>query len=93
AQAELRRFNAVQFRKHLERVQDWIKPAKAFWLGEQPTFHDAYAFTLLRWGGYAGIDPDSLPVLRAFVERVAATPVAAAAIARERIALDTFKKA
>ncbi|MEK9776981.1 MAG: glutathione S-transferase, partial [Quisquiliibacterium sp.] len=31
AQAELRRFNAAQFRKHLERVQDWIKPAKAFW--------------------------------------------------------------
>ena len=93
AQAELRRFNALQFRKHLERVQDWIKNANRFWLGEQPTFHDAYAFTLLRWGGYAGIDPDSLPALKAFAERVAAAPAVAAAIARERIALDTYKKA
>ena len=34
--------------------------------------HDAYAFTLLRWGGFAGIDPASLPAYRAYIDRVAA---------------------
>jgi glutathione S-transferase len=79
------------FRKCLERVQEWIKDARAFWLGERPGFHDAYAFTLLRWGGYAGIDPAGLPALKAHVERFAQTPPAAAALERERIRLDTFK--
>jgi glutathione S-transferase len=92
-QAELKRFNAALFRKHLERVQGWVKDCPAYWLGDQPTFHDAYALTLLRWGGFAGIDPDSLPQLKAFVDRVAAAPAVASAMERERLRLDTFKKA
>jgi len=93
AQAELKRLAPGQFRKHLERIQEWSKAAAPYWFGDKVSFHDAYAFTLLRWGGYAGIDPGSLPALKAYVERAMQAPPMAAALARERIALDTYKKA
>jgi glutathione S-transferase len=92
AQAELKRFNAAKFRERLERIQEWTKGAAPFWFGAKPTFHDAYAFTLLRWGGFSGIDPKSLPSYYAYVtERVMQHPAVAAALARERVQLDTFK--
>lgn len=91
AQKEVRQRAAQEFRGHLERVQAMAAGAAPFWLGERVSFHDAYAFTLLRWGGYAGIDPASLPAYRAYVERVIQAPPVAAALARERIALDTYK--
>ncbi|MGA8052169.1 MAG: glutathione S-transferase N-terminal domain-containing protein [Burkholderiales bacterium] len=86
------RGRAVQrFRECLERIQGWVENASPFWLGAKVSFHDAYAFTLLRWGGIAGIDPHSLPVYRAYVERVIAAPPVVAALERERIRLDTYK--
>jgi glutathione S-transferase len=85
-------FAAQKFRPILERIQEWAKKAAPFWLGAKPSFHDAYAFTLLRWGGIAGIDPKSLPSYHAYVtERVMTHPAVAAALARERVQLDTFK--
>jgi len=93
AQAEVKRFAVEKFRKHLERLQDWSKAASPYWFGSQVSFHDAYCFTLLRWGGYAGIDPDSVPQLKAYVERVTQAPPVAAALERERVRLDTYKKA
>jgi glutathione S-transferase len=93
AQAEVKRLAVAQFGEHLERIQEWSKAAGPYWFGEQVSFHDAYAFTLLRWGGYAGIDPDSLPALKAYVERVVQAPPVAAALERERVKLDTYKKA
>ena len=92
AQAELKRFNAIKFRERLERIQEWTKGAAPFWFGARPTFHDAYAFTFLRWGGLSGIDPKSLPSYYAYItERVMPHPAVAAALARERVQLDTFK--
>lgn len=91
--AELKRFNTLRFREHLERIQAWVAGVPRFWLGDHPSFHDAYALTLLRWGGFAGIDPESLPVLWAHVQRVAATEPVAAALARERLALSVYTKA
>jgi len=93
AQAEVKRFAVEKFRERLERLQAWSKAASPFWFGNQISFHDAYCFTLLRWGGYAGIDPDSLPALKAYVERVVQAPPVAAALERERVKLDTYKKA
>jgi glutathione S-transferase len=93
AQAEVKKMAAARFRKHLERIQDWTAGAKPYWFGDRITAHDAYAFTLLRWGGYAGIDPKSLPRYLAYVERVMAAPPVAAAIERERVKLDTYKTA
>ncbi len=91
-QAELKRFAALHYRRYLERIQERVAAAKPFWFGERISFHDAYALTLLRWGGFAGIDPESLPVYKAYVDRVAECPPIAAAIAREGIRLSTFRK-
>ncbi len=93
AQAKVKRFAAGKFRTYLERIQELAKKAAPFWLGAQPSFHDAYAFTFLRWGGYAGIDPKSLPAYYAYIEKAMQHPAIAAAIARERINLDTYKAA
>jgi glutathione S-transferase len=93
AQAAVRKAAIPRFRACLERIQSWTAGAKPFWFGDRVTCHDAYAFTLLRWGGYAGIDPASLPGLHAYVQRVMAAPPVAAALERERIKLDTFKAA
>lgn len=93
AQAEVKRMAVAELGRHLARIQDWSKAAAPYWFGAQPSFHDAYAFTLLRWGGFAGIDPDSLPAYKAYVERVMQAPPVAAALERERIRLDTYKKA
>lgn len=91
ARAEVKKRAAQEFRGHLERLQEKSARAKPFWFGERVSFHDAYAFTFLRWGGFAGIDPASLPALKAYVERVMQAPAVAAILARERIGLDTYK--
>jgi glutathione S-transferase len=93
AQADVKQLAVTDLRRHLERIQEWAKGAAPFWFGARVSFHDAYAFTLLRWGGYAGIDPDGLAAYKAYLERVVQAPPVAAALARERIALDTYKKA
>ena len=93
AKSDVRKAAAARYRGLLERIQSWIAGAKPYWFGERIAFHDAYAFTLFRWGGYAGIDPASLPAYRAYIERVMAAPPVAAALERERIKLDTYKPA
>ena len=93
AQADVRKFAAAKYRTFLERIQDWATTAQPYWYGPRITCHDAYAFTLLRWGGYAGIDPKSLPAYYAYVERVMSAAPVAAALERERIKLDTYKPA
>lgn len=91
ARAEVKKMAQARYRKHLERIQEWTAGAKPFWFGGHITPHDAYAFTLLRWGGIAGIDPKSLPGYLAYVERLMAAAPVAAAIERERVKLDTYK--
>jgi glutathione S-transferase len=93
AQAEVKKSAVPHFRECLERIQSWAKDAKGLWFGERVSFHDAYAFTLLRWGGYTGIDPASLPQLKALVERAMQSRPMAAALERERTKLDTYKPA
>jgi len=90
ARAEVKKRAAEEFHGYLERIGKTI-PSSGYWLGERISFHDAYAFTLLRWGGFAGIDPRSLPAYHAYAERVMRAPPVAAAAARERIALDTYR--
>ena len=92
AQAELKQAALTAFRGHLERIQAMTAHAAPFLLGERLSFVDAYALVFLRWGGLAGIDPATLPAYQAFVARLAATPAVAAAMAREGIALETYKK-
>jgi glutathione S-transferase len=96
AQEELKAFNAALYRTQLEELQAIAKAAleRAPYLGgEQFGPLDAYALTLLRWGGFAGIDPASLPLLWDFVLRIAALPPVARAIERERLQLNVYKPA
>ena len=93
SQADVRKVAAQRFRGFLERIQGSIATASPYWFGDRVSFHDAYAFTLFRWGGYAGIEPKSLPAYLSYVERVMAAPPVAAALERERIKLDTYKPA
>lgn len=93
-QAELKRFNRLRFRDHLQQIQAWVPaPNAAGWFGEHPVFHDVYALTLLRWGGFAGIDPESLPTLWAHSQRIAAHACVAAALEDERLELSVYRKA
>tara|TARA_R110002049_G_scaffold54520_1_gene151698 strand:- start:37 stop:687 length:651 start_codon:yes stop_codon:yes gene_type:complete len=90
AQAEVKAKAIKTFRGHLERFEAQA-PASGFFSGEQVGFVDAYAFTLLRWGGFAGINPNDLPRFKAYVERVMAEPSVAKVLATERVGLDTYK--
>ena len=47
-----------------------------------------YALTLMRWGGYAGIDAKSWKHLWPHARKVAEHPAVAKAVARERLELD-----
>jgi len=82
ARTEVKQMAAETFRGYLEQLQ------KAAGFG---VLSDAYAFTLLRWGGYAGINPDSFPALKKRVEAAMTTAPMAAALERERTKLDTYK--
>jgi glutathione S-transferase len=81
------------FRNYLLEIQTAITNAGTpFLFGDKPSFADFYALTLYRWGGFTGIDPEAVPALTAYVQRVAALPAVARAIEREGIKLMTYKK-
>jgi glutathione S-transferase len=84
ARAEVKRRATEDFRGYLERLENTLGE-KSFW------FRDAYLFTLLRWGGFAGIDPRALPRYHAYAQELLKAAPIAAALARERISLDTYK--
>ena len=90
-QADIKKQSVTDFRSHLERIQDWIAGASPYWHGNRISVLDAYAFVFLRWSVFMGIDPKSLPGYHAYIQRVMQHPAAAAALARERIGLDTYK--
>lgn len=52
-------------------------------MGDRFTVADAYLFTILGWGGVAGIDVGQWPSLVALRERVASRPAVQAALAAE----------
>ena len=93
--ADLRAYNTGLYRGMLGELQALVVAAQArgwIWLGgERFGPLDAYALTLLRWGGIAGIDPASFPVLWAAVQRTAALPHVVRAIARERLQLNLYQ--
>ena len=91
ARADVKRLAAAQYHGLLERIQGWIGKAAPYWFGNRLAFHDAYAFTLLRWGGYAGVDPKPLKNYFTYIEQVVQAAPVAAALERERVKLDTYK--
>ncbi len=96
-QAELKSYNTGLYRGLLGELQALVMAAQAkgqIWLsGANLGPLDAYSLTLTRWGSLAGIDPQTFPVLWAFVNQVAAQPAVARVIERERLQLNLFKTA
>ena len=97
AQAELKAFNAKIYAGLLGELEAMAKKAadegRAFLGGERFGPLDAYALTLLRWGGFAQIDPTGFAALWAHVQKVAQLPGVAKAIERERLQLNLYKAA
>lgn len=95
AQAELKTFNAKAYAGLLAEIEQMAKKAadqgQAFLGGARFGPLDAYALTLLRWGGFAQIDPTGFPALWAHVQKVAQLPGVAKAIERERLQLNLYK--
>lgn len=95
AQAELKAFNAKVYAGYLGEIEAMAQRAAAAgqpWLGgAQFGPLDAYALTLLRWGGFAKIDPTGFPALWAHVQEVAALPAVKRAMERERLELNVYK--
>lgn len=96
-QAEIKAYNAQVYRPMLAEIDAMAQKAAAagspFMAGPQFGPLDAYALTLLRWGGFAGIDPTTFPALWAHVQKVAQLPAVARAIARERLQLNVYQAA
>jgi glutathione S-transferase len=93
AQAAIKAFNARLYGAMLGEIEAMAQQAGPYLGGEQFGPLDAYALTLLRWGGFAGHDPQGFPALWALVQRVAALPGVARAIERERLQLNVYKAA
>jgi glutathione S-transferase len=97
AQAELKSFNAKAYAGLLGEIEAMAKQAadagRPFLGGDRFGPLDAYALTLLRWGGFAQIDPTGYPALWAHVQKVAQLPGVAKAIERERLQLNLYKAA
>jgi glutathione S-transferase len=97
AQAELKAFNAKAYAGMLGELEAMARTAaeqgRPFLGGTRFGPLDAYSLTLLRWGGFAGHDPQGFPSLWALVQRVAQLPAVARAIERERLQLNVYKPA
>jgi glutathione S-transferase len=96
-QAELKAYNAQLYRPMLADIeamaQRMAAAGRPFLGGSKFGPLDAYSLTLLRWGGFAGIDPTGFRALWAHVQKVAALPHVARAIARERLQLNVYQPA
>lgn len=93
AQQAMRAFAVPRYRECLQDIEALATKASPWLFGEHPGAVDAYSLTLLRWGGYAGIDPTDFPATWALVQRFAALPGVARAIERERLQLNVYKAA
>ncbi|MBE7367429.1 glutathione S-transferase family protein [Ramlibacter pallidus] len=96
-QAELKAFNGKTYAGLLQEIEDMARKAaekgQPFLGGDKFGPLDAYALTLLRWGGFAQIDPEGYPALWAHVQKVAQLPGVARAIERERLQINLYKAA
>lgn len=91
AQAELRAFNTDLYQQRLGELDALVAAVAEPWLsGDKPGALDAYAATLLRWGGLAKVDPTQFKALWALASRLYEVPALAPAIERERLTLNVM---
>jgi glutathione S-transferase len=93
AQKAMQTFAVERYRECLQEIEALAAKASPWLFGEHPCALDAYALTLLRWGGYAGIDPTSMPATWGLVQRFAELPPVAQAVERERLQLNVYQPA
>ena len=93
AQKAIRDFGAAAYRGLLGEIEGMASNAAPWMVGARPGALDAYALTLLRWGGYAGINPADFPATWELVQRFAELPGVARAIEREKLQLNVYKPA
>jgi len=91
AQQAVKAHAVAAYRELLGEIEALAAAAGPWLGGEHPGLLDAYALTLLRWGGFAGIDPNTLPATWGLAQRFAALPAVARAIERERLELNVYK--
>ena len=91
AQKAMQRFAVDRYRECLQEIETLAAQASPWLFGEYPGALDAYTLTLLRWGGYAGIDPTTLPAAWALAQRFAELPAVAVAVERERLQLNVYQ--
>jgi glutathione S-transferase len=94
-QAEVKAFNAALYGRLLGELEALAGAAagrgQPYLGGQHFGPLDAYALTLLRWGGLAGHDPQRYPAAWALVQRVAVLAPVARAMERERLQLNAYK--
>ena len=93
AQKAIREFGTARYRELLGEIEALAAQAAPWMVGARPGALDAYALTLLRWGGHAGINPVEFPATWDLVQRFAELPGVARAIERERLQLNVYKPA
>jgi glutathione S-transferase len=101
AQAAMKTHNTALFAQQLAEINDLVAQAKAkgasYIAGafghDHFTALDAYCLTLNRWGSIAGIDPTQFSHSWAHIQTLAAHPVVARVIERERLQLNMLKPA
>lgn len=91
AQKAIRDHAAKTYRGLLDEIEAMAAKASPWLCGDKPSALDAYALTLLRWGGYAGIDPTTYKATWDLAQRFAALPSTARAIERERLQLNVYQ--
>lgn len=90
AQQAIRSFAAARYRELIAEIETLASQAAPWLAGAQPGMLDAYALTLLRWGGYAGINPTDFPATWDLAQRFAALPAVARVVERERLQLNVY---
>jgi glutathione S-transferase len=94
-QAAVKAHSAKLFRGMLEEIDAMARTMQAegrgFLFGDHFGPVDAYALTLLRWGGFAGHDPQQFSAAWAHVQKLAELPAVQRAMERERLQLNVYK--
>lgn len=93
AQKAIQGFAVARYSELLAEIEAMAARAAPWMAGERPGALDAYALTLLRWGGYAGIDPTTCPKTWDLAQRFAALPAVARVVEREKLQLNVYKPA
>ena len=95
AQAEIKAHAAKTYPSLLAEIEALAQKAadagQPFLAGDKFGPLDAYSLTLLRWGGFAQVDPTQFKALWAHVQKIAELPAVKRAMERERLELNLYQ--